>query len=367
MTLFHHDSRDYNEAASEAATRAREKLERTIEEGRARAAEVLEQVQNQIPEDKIIDGKILQFVPVASGVEVSVALRDENQAIHDHAMQQIAERANMPIRYVRHLQGQEWGPELLAHNLNQLYRHSDKRYLARTVTNGKKEIRGFLSDSYRRLDSRPILDAFCQAAQQLGAVPVTGYALDTKVALKALLPMVFEPVPNEIVAFGLAWENSDFGNGALSLRGFMMRLWCTNFAIAETSMRQVHIGKRIDADFTFSQKTYELDTQAAASATQDLVAGYLTPAKIEEQCALIKRAHEENVEPTQVAKFLKKHLNKGEIQSVTESFNSADVVNLPAGNTKWRLSNAISWVAGNMKNRERGLDLMKVAHKAVGE
>jgi len=34
---------------------------------------------------------------------------------------------------------------------------------------------------------------------------------------------------------------------------------------------------------------------------------------------------------------------------------------LPPGNTTWRLSNAVSWVAGKMNDSERKLDLMKAA------
>jgi hypothetical protein len=34
---------------------------------------------------------------------------------------------------------------------------------------------------------------------------------------------------------------------------------------------------------------------------------------------------------------------------------------MPAGSTVWRLSNAISWVAGQTKDAERKLDLQKLA------
>jgi hypothetical protein len=40
---------------------------------------------------------------------------------------------------------------------------------------------------------------------------------------------------------------------------------------------------------------------------------------------------------------------------------SQDTYNLPAGITKWRFSNAISWIAGQTKDEEKKLDLMKIA------
>ena len=75
----------------------------------------------------------------------------------------------------------------------------DTRFLLRSV-NG--EVRGFLSDRFRRLDSRPIVDSFARVCQGVGALPVEGYVTDTKMALKAILPQVFEPVRHEVMAFG---------------------------------------------------------------------------------------------------------------------------------------------------------------------
>ena len=86
------------------------------------------------------------------------------------------------------------------------------------------ELRGFLSDRYRRLDSRPIIEAFATAVQHKGALPYDGYVTDTKVAIQAIMPEVYEPVPGEMVAYGLSLENSDFGNGALSIRAYLLRI-----------------------------------------------------------------------------------------------------------------------------------------------
>ncbi|MFZ0707306.1 MAG: hypothetical protein WAM71_17030 [Candidatus Korobacteraceae bacterium] len=44
-----------------------------------------------------------------------------------------------------------------------------------------------------------------------------------------------------------------------------------------------------------------------------------------------------------------------------EAYNSADTVNMPAANSMWRLSNAVSWVAGKTEDAERRLEISKVA------
>lgn len=369
MALFHHDSRSYDEAATEAAARARAMMEREIERGRANAARVLHDVATKVPEDRLARARALNFIPVDTGVEISVAGDSVSTPIHDHALGQIASRGGIPMGYVRSLLDAEgeWGAKLLAHNLNDLYRQgkgADGRYLCRSLDG---ELRGFLSDRYRRMDCRPIVDAFCAMASEHGAVPINGYSLETKIAIKALLPVVFEPVPNEVMAFGLALENSDYGDGALSIRLFMLRLWCTNYAIAEDALRKVHLGRRLTDDFSYSDQTHQLDQRATVSAIKDVTGELLSPDRVNRACGLIRRANEEEVSPLKIKSFLKKHLNKGEGEAVTEAFNSADVVNLPPGNTAWRLSNAISWVAGNMDNQARALDLMKVAGKVVNQ
>ena len=78
--------------------------------------------------------------------------------------------------------GIAWARELLAHNLKTIFanRFGKSRYLLRSVHG---EVRGFLSDRYRRLDSRPIIEAFATAVRQKGALPYDGYVTDTKVAL----------------------------------------------------------------------------------------------------------------------------------------------------------------------------------------
>ena len=66
-------------------------------------------------------------------------------------------------------------------------------------------------------------------------------------------------------------ENSDFGNGALSVRAYLLRIWCTNLAITQEEMRQVHLGKRLDESMIYSERTYELDAQATVSALKDVI------------------------------------------------------------------------------------------------
>jgi hypothetical protein len=362
--LTHHSAADYNVAASEAAKEARGKFEAEIERGKTRALAVINQVETQVPQDRIVASKKLQFGLNGDTGAIEVQFPDADgtrEGFHRHAIGQAAAKADIPITFIdRLMEKGQWGRELVADNLNRIYHNGNgERYLTRSV---KGEVRGFLSDSYRRMDSRPILESFLLGVQKYGAVPVDGFALETKVAVKVVLPHVFEPVDHEVMIFGAAFENSDFGNGAISVRSFVERLWCTNRAISTEDLRKIHLGARLGEDLQLSERTYRLDTATMASAVQDIVQYTLAPPNVNKYLDTIKQANEQKIEPRQVMAFLKKNLRKAEAENVIEAFNSPDVEMLPAGNTKWRMSNAISWIANTkVEDEERKLEVMKVA------
>lgn len=368
--LTHHDGRDYETAAKEAAGVAREKLEAIIARGTTRAGAVIEQVMSQTITDELVRAPAVTFAPaevVAPGAAACLVARftngsDHVRPLHRNALGQVAGRLGLPTKYLDDLLAQPgWGAELAAHNLNELIRKNvpdTTRYLVRSV-NG--EARGWLSDRFRRLDCRPIVESFAVACQRLGAVPCEGHALETKIMLKAMLPVVFEPVPNEVMCVGVALENSDFGNGALSLRSFVLRLWCTNLAIADQNVREVHLGARLAEDIEWSDETYVVDTKRMALMVGDVVRGQLGPAKVDKLMAAIVKANADKIDPRRALEALGRDLTKGEVAQVVEKFNAPDVELLPPGNTKWRLSNAVSWLAGQVVDEERAIELQKVA------
>jgi hypothetical protein len=357
---------------SDASKKGREMLEAHIAKGRKSAIGVVEHVQNAIPEDSIVWGRTLEFAADGKGVVMSAG--NSPRRVHRHALTQIAGKAGVPSAFLSDLsQAPEiWKHDLAAEILNKHFhceqevRNEDasrKRYLVRSI-NG--EARGFLSDRYRRIDSRPTLDAFVEECQQVGAVPVEGIVTDTRVSLRAILPVVFEPVEGEIMAFGAEWGNSDFGAAKHWFRTFILRLWCLNGATMEDVLSQVHTGAKLSDDFAFSRQTYELDTRAQVSALRDVIKGALGPARIDANLNLIKEASEKEVAWKNVSGSLVARLSKGEQKLVKDAYESADVINLPAGKSVWRMSNALSWIAnGSEVDAERKLDLQRMAGEVL--
>ena len=397
MKTMHHDGRTYAEAKSESAKWFRNKLEKQITEGRTSAKETVERVLSQVPQDALAKGRGLRF---SSNGQFVMASGEHVWRLHNHAVGQVAQRAGVPANYVRKLQdgeSGEWEPELLAHIMNTTYGHDpeDKKYLVRAVpkvidvttpgapvfgedgepthfseeddhdTTTVLEARGFLSDRYRRLDSRPLIDAFLQEATEMGAVVLNGTATDLRVALKVVMPMVFEPFADEIVAFGLEFKNSDFGKGKLAVSMIMDRLQCTNLWSLQDVLSQVHLGHKLADDIAFSTKTYELDTETQVSALRDLTKAFLAPGKINGMLEAINRAHTEECNWDQARKRLTNVLTKGELEKVKDKFESKDVELLPEGKTTYRLSNAISWLATEVDSDEKRLDLERLAGQVM--
>ena len=156
-------------ATAESKNQAVSKLESLIERGRSRAANVIDHVMRHQPTDRLVRGDALQFRAADNLPEIPITLPDReqekvDQTLHRNAIHQMAQTTDMPVKFIDSLQSpaEPWGRELLAHNLQTVFncRFQKKRYLLRSL---QQEVRGFLSDSYRRIDSRPVVEAYNSA------------------------------------------------------------------------------------------------------------------------------------------------------------------------------------------------------------
>ncbi len=306
-----------------------------------------------------------------------LVLGSQALGLEKHSLGQLCQHIGMPQRFATDLISAEvdkkgnaierpWAKQLFVHNVRELLKHDGGKYLVRAIGGNA---RGIMSNAYRRLDSAKLVEAFGKAVHGIGAMVVGGTASLTRVELKVALPYIFEPVPNEVMTFGLSWSNSDYGNGSHSLRLMCNRLWCTNKAITSECLREIHLGKRLEEDVAFSEKTYRLDSEASASALGDIVRHALSPESLGKFQEVVVKATEEKVERTRVPNILGKlDLQKDEIIEITKAFESSDNVMMPEGETMWRLSNAISYFAGHRcEDADRRLELERAAGKVLPE
>jgi hypothetical protein len=344
-----------------------EKFQAKIDNGILTVGAILDRIHNEIPRDRLINSRNMGFTPLAH--QPGYALKVNNgtdDRLHNFALGQVAERVGLPADYIAKLEARgDEGRALVATNLDRLYQIDPaKKLLVRSV---KDQVRGVVSDRFRRLDSRPIIDSFIGAADKAGARPFDGVGGDTKFSIRAVVPKVFEAFKGEVVAFGVSIANSDFGNGALSLRVFIWRVWCANLATLEESMREVHLGSRLVDGVEFRQQTINAESRASALAVEDIVRGSLSAAKIEETMAVIKRANDKVIEPKEFFRTLQKSMGllKSEFDAVQDTYHTGGVEELPPGNTLYRMSNAISWVAQKAATPERRFELEQAAGKLM--
>jgi len=347
-------SHDHTAATAHTYAVARTKMEEYLEGAKARAEGSIRRIMEEVPKDVVLPGTSVEFRALLDkpathlGIEMA---RPFVASPHDNFLQQFASDTGIGMTYVRHLQsvGQPWARELLAETLTK-HAHEvvrDERHLVRGISgNGKPgQVRAWLSSKFRRIDCQPGLMAVIEQAQKVGAYVTDAVVSDIRASVRVLMPRLYDIGGGEYVCVGIAWSNSDYGRGAQEVSFFLLRLWCLNGAKMETVVRQVHLGARLSDDVSYSERTRRLDAAATSSAMRDTVRELLTPDAADKVTDAIRAAHASRLDPKQAVADLKKRIGKGLSDRVVGAYNGPDVEELPAGNTKWRWSNAISWVA----------------------
>ena len=280
--------------------------------------------------------------------ELVMNMRNERFTLHDNAVGQLAEKLNIPTQYLRTLaRGDEWQKQLAATVLNEHSSRTERRRaLVRAVGT---EVRGILSDSYRRLNSVMILTAFMEESSRQGAVVADAKMTDTKIWAETILPMPIT-IPTQkngelIIFMGARFSTSDYGDGAVDMRAFLLNGACLNGMVRESVMKQIHLGARLPDNLQLSNKTYELDTQTTVSATRDLTKSLFSREVIMQKAIEIQGASEINVDfEAELKKLVKggslhKSENEG-IQKILMHNNYDD--GMQGGSTLWKLTQAIT-------------------------
>ena len=185
-----------------------------------------------------------------------------------------------------------------------------------------------------------------------------------------MLDLIIEPVKDECLGIGVYYSESPYGNGATELNITVERVWCTNSAVVEQNLRQVHLGRALGDEVSWSNETYKRDTALVGSQIVDLLEASVSNEAIHRLEEGVRRANELKIDHNAFEAFLKNaHLGKAEVDGVLAAYRSADVEMMPPGNTVWRASNAISFFAGRVAEdptkAEETFALQKLAGKAL--
>lgn len=366
---------------------AEQRMEERFLGGERQQRSLLDAVAQLVIVDRLVPPKLMEFVPEGTTVKLRYlggsALMDDH-AIHRHALGQLCGKVKMPMNFVNMLNGEQEPrkPALLAHNLNELF-HMEKwedkdgssiRFLHRLVGG---EIRGFLSRKYnRRLASAPLLRAFVDACQAVGARPIEATSSPVRVSLKCLLPTVIEAFPGEFVCFGTEWTTSDFGAARLVVASTVWRVGSHTSSVLDDTYSKVHLGSIIeDSDIEMSDATALKELSAHQSAITDAVTQQLTPKALERLSDALRAAHDEKIPWTRLKGQLSKFLSKSDVLLVQHTLDKKGdgILDLPplsyegaeaVPNLYWA-SSAVSALANKSDDADRRTELQKEAGKLL--
>lgn len=369
-SMVHHGPGDRASAESDAAKKMRVRLHDNITAARAKSTLALERIEQEIPNDLVIHTSAVEFSHRSDELRVSYkeAGHLPDQRIHPWALGQMCEAMGLPRAYLNAIlkrddpEDRYWGAELAAKNLEELFKHADGRNLVRSYNN---QTRGFLSPRYQRRHPGKLIDMLIQSFRKHGLIAYDAWCSDTKHGVRAVLDRIVEPVPNECLGVGVYYAESPFGNGATELSIFIERMWCTNLAVMEQTLRTVHLGGHLQEDIAWSEKTYQKDTDLVCSKLVDLLESTISENAIRKLEDGVKKANAQKLQGTAFEAFLKKHLSKEDAAGVLATYRGADVEMLPPGNTVWRASNAISFFGGKVEDEEKKFEIQKIAGKAL--
>lgn len=295
-------------------------------------------------------------------------LEDNLFTMHNHAVGHVAEKLKLPTRYLKDLANgkDQWQRSLAARILNDHTNWTPReRVLVRAVGG---EVRGVLSDSYKRMNSQQIFQTFIEEGLKAGAELADGLMNDTKMFVEMLLPnpIVIPTAKNGdvVIAFGIRLSNSDYGDGALEMRSFMMQGICLNGWVKESVMREIHLGQRLPDNLSLSERTYRLDTNTQKSAIRDITGRLLSRDAIERNAVEIQDASEISVDPTKELKSLSGRLLKNEVEEVTQRLiDSRQDDGITGESTLWKLVNGVTATARDKAESDptRAREMQEVA------
>jgi hypothetical protein len=346
------------------------KLNAVVTQGEILAAQGMERLEQEwsLRKDFIVRPDAVD-IGFSDKNNMQVLLQANTYDLTPHSRGQLLNRAGIPVPFA---------DKLIDHDLKDLLRQNVRTLLNTLSKDGlmvravNAQVKGIMSSSYKRIDSSPLFYTFIEKARAMGLVPYQGSVSDTRAFISFLKPQIYE-INGDYIVFGLELRSSDYGNGAFEMNVVVLRLLCQNGLIGFDLLRKVHIGKRFDsAEFekegsliVLSEKTVTLDLETVRSGLSDVMAGTDTYIKALAE-GVEKKANEEVNIKSAVAQLRKLGVKKAVAEEIGNLYESQamPVEVLPPMPGKWRLANAISFLA-HKETGDAQKDLQDIAFKAL--
>ena len=227
--------------------------------------------------------------------------------------------------------------------------------------------RGWMSDSYRRLDGLELTDAI----MPLLTDPDSGWQIkqcgvtDLAMHIEAVYPMISAEVAvGDEVALAVKIRTSEVAAGALSVGIGVDRLVCSNIMwVPEYSERVIHLGsKQENLVEVLTERTIRMEDRLVMAKMRDLVAAMANHEKFAKLVSTLKEAASAGLaDPVAASVLLGSNvgLSDGELHAVQGQLMSAE-----NQATMWGLANALTATAREM-DFERKAELETAAGKLM--
>lgn len=302
--------------------------------------------------------------------DAALSVGDKRYNLTPLAHQQLAEAADIPIKYYERMRSHS--PQLLANNVNHWFKTDDSTKLVRTVGDTARAV---LSNRYRPLDNAELIQAIMPSLEpmltshdlELASMELT----ETRLYIKAITPRITGEVKKgDVVQAGVIISNSEVGAGALQISPLLYRLACLNgLIIQDDKMRQVHAGFTGNCNDMKSFEYFRNETRlqsdkAVFMQARDLAVKFLSPEYFQMQLSKLMASALDPITSGNLAKVVEV---TGKLFNMPQNETNGVLKHLAAGGdlTKWGLANAVTRVANDLENYDRSTELQQLGGKII--
>ena len=318
--------------------------------------------QRNMRKDYIADTRNLE-VSTDEGISTLTMFLDNNTEsfqINETTHQQISSRLQIPYKYYQKMRAEY--PTLLDENINcWLNKRAEKRMIR--ILDGK--VRAFLSDRYRRIDNRELLEAVLPIIKEMkGAEIISSEVTPTNMYIKVINKKLKAQVGlNDIVQAGLVISNSEVGLGSLKVEPLIYRLICKNgLIVKDHAQKRYHVGRQIENDDSayeiFSDETLEADDKAFFMKVQDTVRCAVDETKFNLGVEKLIKTKQEDTgsDPVKTVELLadKYLLNQNERGGILRHFI------LGSDSSRYGLINAVTRASQDIEDYTRATELERI-------
>lgn len=335
-----------------------EKLLQKTERNREKIKNVIETIQAEESArfDSVIYINDLQFTNEFDNL--SVKFGKQSAKMGRFALKQCANKLGVPTAYINKISKSTWGVDLSAQILNKHAKNNDpQRVLIRKIGT---EIRGILSDTYRRINTISIVENYLKNSLDY-KTKIFDAAIDkTKIYLDVIMPKVHDietPRNGKIkVVFGVQLRKSDYGDGNLTIRSMIINLDCFNVILGNTYYSQKHKGHKLSESTRENQSLYDDETASTNIEISRAIEYIFKPESIEQELNLISKSSAKIIDFDSYLLRLKgsKKFTENELMNLSNKLHSGKISEGVKGeNTIWKFTQGLTALANTYSSTRK--------------